>query len=364
MKNLTLKKVAIGLLLAGYSISGAYAADSITTGIIKGRAPLVNAKNKTTAVYDKNSITVKLFDKNGTELFGTSNQPIAQVTNDQIIRIYFNVVDQDGDKDPQGLTHNTVSFGYNKIVNANQRTFTWVSSRVNTDSSGNRYAELVIPADAVGSNIYYEIRANTEYGNPYVAEKYAYGDVFSRDDAGTKDNSGGDEPTNPKGGAGGDDVPVINNPIIGIDPTSVQMKLYYATLSNGVITYGTEVAPNASLVVEQEFAPKVFQSINNTDVDVTEQFKFQWNLVDLDTQIIVNANNSGNSNITNQVQRVDDLAAVNAKLQGNTPEIVNLFYKIPLNSEVKAGSQAATVQGLAAGAQGYKLQVVAKSTTN
>ena len=115
--------------------------------------------------------------------------------------------------------------------------------------------------------------------------------------------------------------------------------------------------------VEEVFEQKVFSTelkdSSGNNLDITEQFTFQWNLVDLNSQAITN----GTANAS-QVQTVDNLAAENATIVQGGSAITNLYYKIPLNNAVRAGSPATTVSGLAAGAQGYKLQVVAKSTTN
>lgn len=349
MKNLTLKKVAIGLLLAGYSISGAYAANSsITTGIIKGRAPLVNSVNTTASNYTKNSVSVQLYDKN-TNLVTQADK----VTNGYKIKVYFKVVDQDGDKDQSSATAKTVRFGYNKLKADRTREFTWANpDSVGTDG-GDYYAEWTIPQNAVGSNIYYEILANTDYGNPFKAEKYVFGNVFKNNDAGLKENGGGDEPTGTEG-SGSDDIPSITHPEIGLDDESYKIELYQISVANGVITYSADkIGVNDSPVVGQLYAPKV-TSTEIANADITNQFQFKWNLVDLDKQIIVN---QGSTSVANQVSLINGVDAVNAKVPGGTADIVNLYYQIPLNGQVKAAGQ--TVANLAAGAQGYKLQLVA-----
>lgn len=369
MKNLTLKKVAIGLLLAGYSISGAYAATTISTstGIIKGRAPLVNAKTLTTPNYNNNSITVKLFDASGAAI----TSQIQEVLNGYKIRIYFNVVDEDGDKDTLGLTAHTVRFGYTK---ANSSDFVWVNATYNTDTSLGHYAEMTIPQEAIGSKIYYEVLANTEFGTPSQAEKWVFGNVFRKDAAGQKGQQGGGQPTGDEG-AGGDDIPDIDDPdpIIKPDLSTFDIKLYNVTVSNGAVTYGAEVAPSSSVVVGQSFAPKVFSTqtqVNGQNADITDQFAYQWNLVDLSKQDIVNqSNTSGSAAVANQVSSITQLEAVNAKVSGTQNEIQGLTYLIPVNGQVKAKNgqtSVSTIGNLAAGAQGYKLQVVAvtRSTGN
>ncbi|MBC9131591.1 hypothetical protein FcAc13_09780 [Frischella sp. Ac13] len=356
MKNLTLKKVAIGLLLAGYSISGAYAANSITTGIIKGRAPLVNAKNKTTAVYDKNSITVKLFDKNDNAVAQANT-----VTNGYKIRIYFNVVDQDGDKDSLQLTAKTIKFGYNKLKQDRSREFVWVASgSVGTDNDGD-YAQWIIPQDAVGSHIYYEILANTDFGNPSVASQYVYGDVFKSDDAGLKDNSG-DTPAATNVGSGSTDIPSITNGEIGLDSDSYTIELYAISVNSGVITYSANsIGANDSPVVGLLYAPKV-TSTEITNADITNQFKFEWNLVDFTTnrQDIVNSGQPANVPTPSQPD-ITQLDAVNARQSSGGQQIEGLYYQIPVNGLVSANGQ--TVQNLVAGAQGYKLKVIASEAT-
>lgn len=370
MKNLTLKKVAIGLLLAGYSISGAYAATTISTstGIIKGRAPLVNAKTLTTPNYNTNSITVKLYDENGQPI----TSQIQEVVNGYKIRIYLDVVDEDGDKDTLGLTANTVRFGYTK---ANTTDFIWVNATYNTDTSLGNYAEMTIPQEAIGSKIYYEVLANTEFGTPSQAEKWVFGNVFRTDAAGQKGQQGGGKPSGNEG-AGGDDIPDIDDPdpVIKINTSTFDIKLYNVTVSNGAVTYGAEVAPNSSVVVGQSFAPKVFSKqtlVNGQNADITDQFAYQWNLVDLSKQDIVNQSNTtnGSAAVANQVSSITQLEAVNAKVSGTQNEIQGLTYLIPVNGQVKAKNgqtSVSTIGNLAAGAQGYKLQVVAvtRSTGN
>lgn len=357
MKNLTLKKVAIGLLLAGYSISGAYAANSITTGIIKGRAPLVNAKSKSTAEYNKNSITVKLFDRNDAGVTQATT-----VTNGYKIRIYFNVVDSDGDKDSLQLTAKTIKFGYNKLKQDRTREFVWVpSSSVGTDNDGD-YAEWVIPQDAVGSRIYYEILANTDFGNPSVASQYVYGDVFRSDDAGLKNSTGGAPAATDVVGSGSTDIPTITNGEIGLDSDSYTIELYAISVNSGVITYSTDkIGANDSPVVGQLYAPKV-TSTEIANADITNQFKFEWNLVDFTTnrQDIVNSGQPTNVPTPSQPD-IAQLDAVNAKQSSGGQEIEGLYYMIPVNSQVKSAGQIQ--QNLVAGAQGYKLKVTATAAT-
>ena len=65
MNKIILKKVALGLFLAGYSISGAYAADTVSTktDYILGHAPLVNSAN-IQPDFTANSIDIKVLNTN------------------------------------------------------------------------------------------------------------------------------------------------------------------------------------------------------------------------------------------------------------------------------------------------------------
>lgn len=352
MKKLTLKQVALGLLIAGYSISGAYAANTVSTqtDFILGHAPLVNSTLQQS--FSKNSVDIKVVDANGIQIPDN-----AEVKNGYTIQLTYKLADQDGDTDPGLETASTVKFAYMK---RNTTDYIWVTAGTPTTSAtGEVTVSWTIPAAAIGSKIYYAIIPKTKYGNPNQSTNEVYGNVFKKADAGSRDvtqtgtnipNDGVDSGT---GGGLGPDGP--GDGTIKPNENTFAIKIYEATINNGAVAMNTELNPSSKPEVGKTYAAKVTLSQNGTQ-DITTQFKYTWSLVDFDGDKI------GDSSLTSQ--QVDNVQASTVNYQDDVSSsaqaVTNIAYTIPVNDQVKKADGSA-VTGLFAGAQGYKLKVEAEA---
>ena len=340
MKKLTLKQVALGLLIAGYSISGAYAADTVSTqtDFILGHAPLVNSVIKSQSFTD-NSVDIKVLDASGNQIADN-----AAVKNGYTIQLTYKVADQDGDTDPELLTAKTVRFAYKEQGAGNYK---WVEADSTSEANGVVTVSWTIPAAAIGSRIYYGVVPNTKYGNP-KSNLQVYGNVFNSGKPATRpENEGGTNPTIEDSGTGGGETPTPPIDIIDPNVDSFAITIYEATISGGAVTMsGNSLSASSHPEVGKTYAAKVTLDENNVTKDITTQFAIQWSLVDFNGDAI-NAANSTSADVA-------DLKATSATYQDAT----NIAYTIPVNNQVMTSNNAA-VTGLYAGAQGFKLKAEA-----
>ena len=351
MKKLTLKQVALGLLIAGYSISGAYAADTVSTktDFILGHAPLVNSTVKPES-FTKNSVDIKVLDASNNQIADN-----AAVKNGYTIQLTYKLADQDGDTDPDQATANTVKFAYMK---RNTTDYIWVTAgSPTTGANGEVTVSWTIPAAAIGSKIYYAVIPKTKYGNPNQSTKEVYGNVFKSADAGSRDvtQTGTNIPNDGVDSGTGGQTPNVPDDTIKPNENTFAIKIHEATINNGAVAMNTELNASSKPEVGKTYAAKVTLTQNGTQ-DITTQFKYTWSLVDFDGDKI------GDASLTSQP--VDNVQASTVNYQddvsGSAQAVTNIAYTIPVNDQVKKADGSA-VTGLFAGAQGYKLQVVAEA---
>ena len=352
MKKLTLKQVALGLLIAGYSISGAYAADTVSTktDFILGHAPLVNST--TAQSFSKNSVDIKVVDANNIQIADGDT-----VKNGYKIQLTYKLADQDGDTDPGLETASTVKFAYMK---RNTTDYIWVTAGTpTTDAGGEVTVSWTIPAAAIGSKIYYAIIPKTKYGNPNQSTKEVYGNVFKKADAGSRDvtQTGTNIPNDGlDSGTGGGQTPIVpDDGTIKPNENTFAITIHEATINNGAVAMNTELNASSKPEVGKTYAAKVTLTQGSIQ-DITTQFKYTWSLVDFDGDKI------GDASLTSQP--VDNVQASTVNYQddvsGSAQAVTNIAYTIPVNDQVKK-ADGSTVNNLYAGAQGYKLKVEAEA---
>lgn len=351
MKKLTLKQVALGLLIAGYSISGAYAADTVSTqtDFILGHAPLVNSTIKPQS-FSQNSVDIKVFNPSGSQIADGDT-----VKNGYKIQLTYKLADQDGDTDPDQATANTVKFAYMK---RNTTDYIWVTAgSPTTGADGEVTVSWTIPAAAIGSKIYYAVIPKTKYGNPNQSTKEVYGNVFKNAAAGSRDvtQTGTNIPNDGLDSGTGGQTPNVTDDTIQPDGRTFAITIYEATINNGAVAMNTALDASSKPEVGKTYAAKV--TLNQGGIqDITTQFKYTWSLVDFD------GNKIGDPSLTSQP--VDNVQASTVNYQDDVSSsaqaVTNIAYTIPVNDQVKKADGSA-VTGLFAGAQGYKLQVVAEA---
>ena len=162
MKNLSIKKVALGIFLAGYAATSAYAdfSPKMTQAQIEGNAPVIYHPNGT----DQRKMFVRITnDEAGTTAIG--NTVHAKVGN--YIHIFYKLKDADGDmdNDTDHSVANTLTV-YKKTL----RDTSWVPVDVNAQSrntgeDGHIYFEIT--SAMAGANVVgFTLQEVTPYGNP------------------------------------------------------------------------------------------------------------------------------------------------------------------------------------------------------
>lgn len=171
MKNFTIKKVALGLFLAGYSASSAFAALEATTNkVINGNAPVLKAVNGTRA--DHTLTVVVSQNEDGSTPIGDR---VAKV-GDYVV-IQFNLEDADGDNDT-GKIKDTLKVFARK---ANGWKSVDVKSTVTEDHS-NAIARISfkITSDFIGAEkIGFKLLERTDFGIPYTNTWLEVNDIWA-----------------------------------------------------------------------------------------------------------------------------------------------------------------------------------------
>ncbi|RKS84730.1 hypothetical protein DES39_1945 [Orbus hercynius] len=209
MKNLAIKQVAFGLLLAGYAASSAFALNASTSVTITGNAPVINsAKGVSTST---NSMDISVLSK------GTTTAVTGAWSVGDTVQVTYKVNDADGDYDKE-LTGKTFYFTYYKDGAWATYTNTNVSVTAAAENNGTQTIKWVIPTAAVGATkIGFTARPFTIYGAPDRNNWLTVADITSGGVPGDG-GEGGTDPTNPtdpsnpvtppdNGGTGGGETP-------------------------------------------------------------------------------------------------------------------------------------------------------------
>ncbi|MWP61476.1 hypothetical protein [Gilliamella sp. Pas-s25] len=171
MKNLTIKKVALGLFLAGYAASSAFALDATTSSVINGNAPVLKAIDSTAVEH---TLTVRVTtDEAGTNPIG---QRAAKV-GDYVV-IQFRLEDADGDTDGGQIKETLKVFArkasgwetINKnnigVTEARNGTTARVSFKITSDFLG---------AEKIG----FKLLERTDFGVPYTNKWLEINDIWA-----------------------------------------------------------------------------------------------------------------------------------------------------------------------------------------
>lgn len=228
MKNLTIKKVALGLLLAGYAASGAFAATTATTAqTIVGSAPIL-VKTATSAATD---IGVAVALTKGPGNSGGASVPELNDT----ITFTFHTYDADGDKDvlTKGTTKN-FRFMYKDADG------TWQTVTPPTPSAINTVAVKITSAMLGATELAYSVQAETQYGAPDKGLFY-YGLL---DDGTNPPDTGTTAPNPPTGGIDGSTP--LTPPTDGIGSTTLKAAIFEGTA--GVYTAATNYSTSTTLI--------------------------------------------------------------------------------------------------------------------
>ena len=339
MKNLTIKKIAFGLLLAGYASSSAFAAsfNATTNKAIEGNAPVLS---KTSGDADHTVSVTFTTDRDG-------SNPVAANDNVQVgnyMKISYNLLDKDGDKDNGNIKE---SLSVYAKINGKWETFSaddlgatfTADENINGRQSGSIVFEITnkfAGAEQVG----FRLQERTEFGLPNTNEWINVSDVWSSTDP--EVTTGGKEPTQPPSSEAGpgDKAPGIG-PIIG---STFKLGIFKYTSADTLDTDNNYATADINPKYGDQFAAVVWNDTNNdgkfdeaNEQEFTSGYSFKWTLVD--TYEGVAANSDALDTVSENKKAEGDTIYLGSS-SANHNSIYNTSYK--------------------AGAQGYRLKVETK----
>lgn len=184
MKILSMKKVALGLLLAGYAASSAYAADNqaTTSSTIVGNAPVISSKNNIEGRFTVHITS----DSEGNTFLTEGSSP--EVGN--YIHIYYRLSDTDGDTDSDNSVLGTLKVFMKKVGAEGWKIVTFPEGALKAKYEGEEgHISFQITQDMVGAEkIGFQLQEITTYGAPRENRWLTVANIWN---AGT--------PTNPPG---------------------------------------------------------------------------------------------------------------------------------------------------------------------
>lgn len=184
MKILSMKKVALGLLLAGYAASSAYAADNqaTTSNTIVGNAPVISSKNNIDGRFTVHITS----DSEGNTFLTEGSSPEVN----HYIHIYYKLNDTDGDTDSNNSVLGTLRVFMKKVGAEGWKTVTFPEGALKAKYEGEEgHISFQITSDMVGAEkIGFQLQEITTYGAPRENRWLTVANIWN---AGT--------PTNPPG---------------------------------------------------------------------------------------------------------------------------------------------------------------------
>lgn len=289
MKNLTVKKVALGLFLAGYAASSAFALDARTSAAISGNAPLLKA------VADgakEHTLTVRVStDANGDTLIGNR----AAKVGDYIV-IKFNVEDKDGDLDT-GKIKDTLKVFTKKNASDSWTDIGTLTDLVATNDGEKGQISFKIDSQFSGAKfIGFRLLERTDFGLPYTGKWLQVNDIWARNEgpsvvnpsnpedptnSGPADPGAADPSTEPHG-PGDTHADNGHGPIV----TGLEAVGIFKVNTDGVIdksvNYAKDGAP--APVYGEKFAAVAWEDadnnslIDNDETEITTNYSFVWHL--------------------------------------------------------------------------------------
>lgn len=342
MKNSTIKKIAFGLLLAGYASSSAFALVATTNGLIQGNAPVLSKVNGDAKDHTV-SVTFTSDSAGTTEIGANENVKVGDY-----MKISYKVLDKDGDTD-QGQVLKSLkvftrtkdssgNFGAWKPLDAFKTTF-----NAGTSENGVQSNSIIIEIDdqfAGVDQIGFRLQERTEFGLPNSNEWLSISDVWSSElpEVSTGDTEPDTLPSDPKGP--GDQAPG-KGPIVS-DTFKVGIFKYDADDKLDEKVDYAQAGATVSPKYGEKFGAVVWNdadkngSIDDGELIKTSAYTYQWTLADT----------------YESVAATDDvLQSTKTTADGDT---------IYLGSET-ANHNSVYNTTYKAGAQGYRLKVTANT---
>ncbi|OCG43483.1 hypothetical protein A9G35_09995 [Gilliamella sp. Choc5-1] len=175
MKNLTIKKVALGLFLAGYAASSAFAAlEASSVNVIKGNAPAIKANSG--ANEHTMTLTVTTDPTGNSPISSDNGRQRVQVGD--YIHITYDLVDNDGDTDSTGAIKSTLKV-YKIAQDGTPTQVTTVQVQDDSTASQGHLSFKITDAFAGAKTIGYTLQEKTSYGLPDYGQFLMVSDIFS-----------------------------------------------------------------------------------------------------------------------------------------------------------------------------------------
>lgn len=356
MRNLTVKKIALGLFLAGYAASSSFAltATAETVGTIKGTAPIMKSDNGT----GDHEMTIKVLDP-------TTETPVkdrAVRTNDKVV-ISYKLVDPDGDTDARSDIAKTLVVYTKDAANKWTAQTSLSTSPTAWSSSNPEKGEItfIIPPSFAGVKaIGVKLQERTDYGDPNVNMWLTVSNIWGTGTPGT----GTEDPDDPGAGGGPGDTGGTNPTIGPIETTNIALGIFRLDSSGNPekgINYAKTGAPNpqygekfAAVVWDDSVAPANNGVWDTDEVETTASYSFAWKL-------------TGSYTPPTPVGSSTAPAAVPADTADLVVATQGISNRVATNDKILLGAATgkhnatySTVHSAyLAGAQGYKLSVTA-----
>ena len=339
MKNLTIKKIAFGLLLAGYASSSAFAAsfNATTNKAIEGNAPVLS---KTSGDADHTVSVTFTTDREG-------SNPVAANDNVQVgnyMKISYNLLDKDGDKDNGNIKESLTVYAK---INGNWKTFSaddlGATFTADENANGRQSGSITIEISdkfAGAEQVGFRLQERTEFGLPNDNQWLNVSDVWSSNDP--EVTTDGKEPTQPPSSdAGpGDKAPGIG-PIIG---STFKLGIFKLEANGQLDTEHDYATADVNPKYGDQFVAVVWNDADSdgkfdqaNEQEFTSGYSFKWTL-------------TGEYQTVNATDDELTTVSTNRKAEGDT---------IYLGSN-SANHNSIYNTSYKAGAQGYRLKVETK----
>ena len=341
MKNSTIKKIAFGLLLAGYASSSAFALVATTNGLIQGNAPVLSKVNGDAKDHTV-SVTFTSDSAGTTEIGANENVKVGDY-----MKISYKVLDKDGDTDQGQVLDSLKVFTRTKDSSGNFGAWQPVTDlkttfNPGTNENGVQSNSIIVEIDdrfAGVDQIGFQLQERTEFGLPNKNEWLSISDVWSSElpEVSTGDTAPDSLPSDPKGP--GDQAPG-KGPIVS-DTFKVGIFKYDEGKLNTDVDYAAAGATNPKY--GDKFSAIVWNdadkngSIDDGELIKTSAYTFKWKL-DGEYESVAAVDEDLTNGVTKTTSEGDTIYLGSETANHNS--IYNTTYK--------------------AGAQGYRLKV----TTN
>ena len=285
MKNSTIKKIAFGLLLAGYASSSAFALVATTNGLIQGNAPVLSKVNGDAKDHTV-SVTFTSDSAGTTEIGANDNVKVGNY-----MKISYKVLDKDGDMDQGQVLESLAVFVRTKDSTGTFGTWQPVKDlkttfNPGTNENGVQSNSIIVEIDdrfAGVDQIGFQLQERTEFGLPNSNEWLSISDVWSSElpEVSTGETAPDTLPSDPKGP--GDQAPgkgpIVSDTFkVGIfkydEQGNLDTKVDYAAAGATNPKYGDKFG-----AVVWNDADKN-GSIDDGELIKTSAYTYQWTLAD------------------------------------------------------------------------------------